>query len=70
MMAAPSRHGRRTRSRRAGVGRAAQERLQDLQKTVTDGPAIGGGLLLVESGYATNGGMPGTAFIALQNRDR
>ncbi len=28
------------------------------------GPAIGGGLLLVESGYATNGGMPGNVLLA------
>jgi polyvinyl alcohol dehydrogenase (cytochrome) len=28
------------------------------------GPAIGGGLLLVESGYAPNGGMPGDVLLA------
>jgi polyvinyl alcohol dehydrogenase (cytochrome) len=28
------------------------------------GPAIGAGLLLVESGYATNGGMPGNVLLA------
>jgi polyvinyl alcohol dehydrogenase (cytochrome) len=28
------------------------------------GPAIGGGLVLVESGYATNGGMPGNVLLA------
>lgn len=28
------------------------------------GPAIGGGLLVVESGYATNGGMPGNVLLA------
>ena len=28
------------------------------------GPAIGGGMLFVESGYATNGGMPGNVLLA------
>lgn len=28
------------------------------------GPAIGGGPLLVESGYAANGGMPGDVLLA------